>query len=77
MKNLFFAGSFAIASLLAFGFNHGGTSVVTKESTGFYSMFDTLPKSKKDSMKKKKNWGKDSTMKHDSLHPHRDTTQQQ
>ena len=77
MKNLFFAGTFVVASFLAFGFNHSGINPGGKESVSFYSAYDTLPKSKKDSMKKKKNWGKDSTMKKDTSKPQLDTTRQQ
>jgi hypothetical protein len=77
MKNLFFAGSFAVASFLAFGFNHSGINLGATQSVGTNAAYDTLPRSKKDSLKKKKNWGKDSTMRKDTSNPQRDTTRQQ
>ncbi|MCW3116709.1 MAG: hypothetical protein JWM28_791 [Chitinophagaceae bacterium] len=77
MKQLFFAGSFAIAVFFAYGVKSSTlNSPSTRTAISFQSPYDTLPKSKKDSLNKKKYWGKDSTMKRDSLRPQRDTTSQ-
>jgi hypothetical protein len=73
MKQLFFAGSFAILSFIAYGVTtstnefSGKGSVISQQNA-----YDTIPK--KDTSKKKKNWGKDSTMRRDSLNPLKDTT---
>ncbi|MES1216244.1 MAG: hypothetical protein ABUT20_12080 [Bacteroidota bacterium] len=79
MKQLFFAGSFAIATFLAYGLSgnsgshNGGRSVMSLQA---YE--DTVPGKKKDSLHKKKNYPlKDSTVRKDSLHPGKDTTIQQ
>ena len=78
MKQLFFAGSFAIAIFLAngMGSNSRDSQRDTKTGINILSANDTLPKSKKDNLKKKKHWGKDSTQKKDSLREVKDTTGQ-
>ena len=74
MKQLFFASSFAIAIFLAYGVDTNSRQ--TGGEISFQSGYDTLPKAKKDSLKKKKHWGKDSTQKKDSLREVKDTTGQ-
>ena len=69
MKQLFFAGSFAIAVFMVYGVNSNSRSISSvKDGINAVSVYDTLPRSKKDSLKKKKYSGaKDSTTRKDSI----------
>jgi len=69
MKQLFFAGSFAIAIFMAYGVNSNSRGLTSaKDGINAVSVSDTLPRSKRDSLKKKKYSGtKDSTTKKDSV----------
>jgi len=68
MKQLFFAGSFAIAVFMTYGINsNSGNMLGAKDGINAASVFDTLPRSKKDSLKKKKYSTKDTATKKDSV----------
>ena len=68
MKQLFFAGSFAIAVFMTYGINsNSGNMLGAKDGINAASVYDTLPRSKKDSLKKKKYSTKDTATKKDSV----------
>ena len=80
MKQLFFAGSFAIATFLAYGINnHSEGTQLSQAGVSQKANYDTTPGSKKDTSRRKKgqSWGKDSTSMRDTGMSRRDSTQQQ
>jgi hypothetical protein len=75
MKQLFFAGSFAILAFIAYGVKGNSHDFSGKNATlSFLSINDTTPKLDTNPHMKKKKYGKDSTMKKDTLHPLKDST---
>ena len=84
MKQLLFAGSFAILAFITYGVNASSQGYSGKHSmlssiniNDTTPKLDTNPRMKKDTMKKKKYGGKDSLLRRDTTNPLRDTSNHQ
>ncbi|MEJ0101706.1 MAG: hypothetical protein WDO19_03700 [Bacteroidota bacterium] len=76
MKQLFFAGGFAITAIVSYSWINAGPVPANEGTTiSSQSFTDTTPK-RKDTMRKKKHPGKDSLNRKDTTWPKSDTSAQ-